>query len=358
MNFQSHRILCLWFPDWPVQRLLSSTPELRTRVLLLVENGRRGQQVTYCNRLARSRGILAGMPVAEARSFVRPTDQVVIQTVCRDEDRQALEQLAVATEEFSPCVGVEDDIAPECLLMDVTGVAHCFGSEMQLVARMEQVQVSKNLEPRIAICNSVGSAWAVAHFLAQHKRPVVLDADSFDLFQDLPIEALRLEESTRRKLHRLGIKQFCQLTELDRSTLVPRFGNELLVRMDQFTGARPETITPFRPTPRFALKHDLEHGITHPVALEQLWSSTLRRIVSELAARQIGTGQIHCQFVLQHKGKREVTVRLCRRVADAEHIADLLRLKLEHFKISEPVIGIRMEALDVAPLQQSQRNMF
>ena len=172
MNFQSHRILCLWFPDWPVQRLLSSSPELRTRVLLLVENGKRGQHVAYCNRLAKSRGVVIGMPVAEARSFARPTDQVVTHPVCRDEDRQALEQLAVATEEFSPCVGVEDDIAPACLLTDVTGVAHCFGNELQLVTRMEQVQVSKHLEPRIAICNSVGSAWAAAHFLAQHMRGV------------------------------------------------------------------------------------------------------------------------------------------------------------------------------------------
>jgi len=296
--------------------------------------------------------------MAEARSFARPHDSVVIEPVQRELDRRALEQLALASAAFSPCVGLEEADAPECLLMDVTGIGHCFGDETTLTKRVDQQFAAQHFKTRLAIGNGLGEAWAAAHFLATYQQPMVVPGDSQTLFGRLPIAALRLPRPTIRKLHRLGITDIRQLLDLKRAALAPRFGGELLLRLDQFTGIRLESITPCRPPPRFHIEHTLEEGITHPLAFEQLWSESLEHLAHRLQQRKLGTTHLRCEFILQNNRIRKVAVRLCEAVNNAPHIADLLRLKLDNFHLVAPLVGLRMEAFDVAPLRRSQAGMF
>ena len=65
------RILCLWLPNWPIQRLLRSRPELKNRPLALVVNGPRGGIVAACSRDAAAQGVSLGQPLAEAQALVR-----------------------------------------------------------------------------------------------------------------------------------------------------------------------------------------------------------------------------------------------------------------------------------------------
>ncbi len=61
------RVLCLWLPNWPVQRLAVAQPELEKQgIVLHAHDPRRGQRVKYCCDIAWSQGIRPGMSLAEA----------------------------------------------------------------------------------------------------------------------------------------------------------------------------------------------------------------------------------------------------------------------------------------------------
>jgi protein ImuB len=65
------RVLCVWLPSWPLQRVCDARPELRGKAVLIYEpQGSRGSRVVIASRLAAQWGIAPGMPLAEAVALV------------------------------------------------------------------------------------------------------------------------------------------------------------------------------------------------------------------------------------------------------------------------------------------------
>ena len=136
------RLLCLWIPNWPVQRRQARQPELRDRPLVLFAVGRRGQEqvVTHCRRAA-GLGVSIGMPLAEAKTlFSDRRNRAVPCFVPHDpaEDREALHRLAWFCDGFSPVIGLEESDEPESLLFDLTGCAPLFGGEERLARQLQR----------------------------------------------------------------------------------------------------------------------------------------------------------------------------------------------------------------------------
>ncbi len=319
---------------------------------------RQGEFVRHCNPFARKRGVRCGMPVSEARTFARSQDRLVVEAVQPPQDRQALVELALRCERFSFRIGLEEADRPESILMDVTGVARFFSGEQALAEELERVLARKRYDSRIAISETAGSAWAAAHCLSGSHRPVVVPAGELHRLEPLPVTGLRLDDATVAKLHRLGLQTIRQVLALDRASLLRRFGPEILVRLDQFRGQRPEAITPCRPPPRYRVEQRLEEGIFHPDAIEQFWSLLLRQLLEPLAARALGTRHLECRFVLEDRTSQLLSLRLCEATSDLRHIAGLLRIQQEKLRFPSPVVGLHMEALDISPLNADQQELF
>src|SRR5262245_63588525 len=67
------RILCLWLPQWPIQRFRVARPELDRQPLVLFTTAPRGKKiVAFCSPEALQRGLTSGMPLAEAKALVEP----------------------------------------------------------------------------------------------------------------------------------------------------------------------------------------------------------------------------------------------------------------------------------------------
>jgi protein ImuB len=298
------------------------------------------------------------MPLAEALSLVHVRDAVTVEPMQPEADRTALEELALHCEQYSPCVGLEEAEYPHSLLLDISGIAHLFGGERLLSQRMHDDLAIQGFRAWIAVGDSVGSAWAAAHYLADAAKPVIIPSGQFDLLLDLPMEGLRLGESIAEKLRRLGIRTIRQVLGLKRSSLPARFGGEMILRLDQFLGKQPELITPCRPIAKFQIEHFLEDGTTQPEMIEPWWLMLLERLVGHLREKQLGTRHIQCTLITDRKTTQELTVRLCNAVADVRQIGDLLRLQFERLRLDAPLIGIRMEALETSHIEPSQQEMF
>src|SRR5262245_37162549 len=132
------RILCLWLPNWPIQRLRRSRPELKNRPVALATGGGHpakgrvgGGIVAACSRDAAAQGASPGQPLAEAQALVRDLAVAPHKPML---DRRALTKLAEACERFSPRVALEEDDEPESLLLDISNLTHIWRSEEKLVA--------------------------------------------------------------------------------------------------------------------------------------------------------------------------------------------------------------------------------
>jgi protein ImuB len=392
----SRRILCIWFPHWPLQRVVVAWPELKDHAVVLTEpHPRGGERVVHCSRAAHALGVRAGMPVAEvgprapgkrfypvpdrpagedadppirhrdisgnssslpagtAGPTVLPADPIA--------DHDALVRLAHWCHRFSPTVGLEEDERPESLLLDVTGIGRLFGGEDRLLEQAAGALRDRGYRPRLAIADTIGAAWAVAHFTptpADPKSQIPNPKSEICNLKSLPLAALRLPEETLGLLAQLGIHRIEQLVALPRDQLESRFGPLLLRRLDQALGAADEVIQPLRPPPDLSAEQFFEHPTAEPEVIEAVIERLLARLVQGLAARGQGATQLTCRLSLQDGPPLVLDVGLYRPTATARHLHELIRMQLEPRRLKSPIENITLVVLAAEPLGQRQQELF
>lgn len=410
MQHARKKIVCLWLPNWPVQRLIGARPELRERALLLHAPGRgRGSYVVACCPVARERGVCEGMPLAEARMLV---DQGVgrpgpyCQTYNPAADREALMELAAWCERFSPLVGLEESPRPESLLLDITGVTSLGGGQQAFAVRLAEAFGRRGLTIRGAVAGTIGAAWALAHFALPRKGVrnllygasfAALPADmprtflackdpdqGFAALRSLPVAALRLGRETVEVLGRLGIEQIDQLVSLPRAALATRFGPELLVRIDQAAGVAAEVIGACRPQPEFAAEWSLEYATGRYDVIDRVVGTLVERVVAKLVAQGRGALQLVCRLTCRleqppawRNGNRNerpetctydtsssppetltLTTGLFQPSVSVEHLISLVRMQLARVQIGGPVSRVSVTVTATAALVDRQKRLF
>lgn len=326
-----------------MQRIRFARPEHRRCDLALYEPCPRGG-----NRIVASdakHGIRVGMPLAEAKA------QAAIRFEEHDPlaDQMALRQIAAWCEEFSPTVGIEGS---DTICMDITGLARLFGNEELLAVRIKSAFQQRSLSLRLAIADTLGASWALAHF---GKTPIIVPPGQFAI-KDLPVAALRLEDELEL-LGELGIHRVSQLLTLPREALASRFGPQILQRLDQATGFVPETITSHRPPPEIAIETRLEYPLDDRQALELLLNELIGRVAQSLSKRQQGAIQLRCELNCDGM-TAQLDVGLYRASANPKHLFALLQMQLDQKALSGPVTAVKVAVLMAAPLLSQQQELF
>src|SRR5260221_78213 len=88
------RVMCVYLPGWPLQRLGHEEPALRQRSVVVVDaHAARGPRVVLASRLALRSGVRPGMPLAEAQALV---PRLAVHEHDAEADPRGLLQLAKA----------------------------------------------------------------------------------------------------------------------------------------------------------------------------------------------------------------------------------------------------------------------
>jgi protein ImuB len=307
-----------------------------------IRNGNRIVIAAACP-VAQMQGLGPGMAIAQARAQVTGLD---IRPADPEGDRAHLASLAVAlARRWTPTVAIESD---DTLFLDLTGVAHLYGGEAAMAARLRRMLARLGYTARIAIADTPGAAWALAHYprsgLEGDGFLVCLPGTQIEAVAKLPIEALRIDAAAVELLHRLGVKRIVQLAAMPRAPLVRRFGAEIATRLEQALGRLPEPVHPVTtPEPiaiiqRFAEPIATAEAITH-------WLGTLvPRLTAALEAKGLGASRI--EFVADRVDgvPQRIRIGLARPNRDGAH---LLRLLLRRIEQVEPGYGIDALTLHV-----------
>ena len=207
------------------------------RPFVLTREAAGGPRVAALNAPAEALGLAIGDPVADARAKageglqVRPADPAA--------DRAALRRLALWATRYTPSVAPwGEECGADGFFLDVTGSAHLFGGEAELLADLAQRLQHFGLPARLAVADTAGAAWALSHF--HSSAAVVLPSGrQAEALVPLPVAALRLSPDTRTALRRLGFKRVGAVMDKPRAPFAARFSARAAA--SPRPGARPRT---------------------------------------------------------------------------------------------------------------------
>ena len=76
------------------------------------------------------------------------------------EDPETLQAAAARCKQFTPLVGIDPDVFPQSVLLDITRVVDLFGGEAALAQRIADELRAEGWQFRIAVADTPGAAWA------------------------------------------------------------------------------------------------------------------------------------------------------------------------------------------------------
>src|SRR5438105_11589868 len=134
MVSSARRILALWFPRLPTDRLQRRTRQNSraspdANPLVIAAKIGNALRITATDAKAASLGIRVGLPLADARAMVPALDVANADDAA---DHRLLDSIADWSLHYTPLVALD---LPHGLSLDVTGATHRFGGERALLNR-------------------------------------------------------------------------------------------------------------------------------------------------------------------------------------------------------------------------------
>ncbi|GGA04298.1 hypothetical protein GCM10010923_11900 [Blastomonas marina] len=357
------RILAIWLPAlaidrWRLARGCERGEGADGAPLALVGETAHGPRIEALNAAAFEAGARPGTMLADARALcpsiaVAPADPAG--------DLDFLEHFALWARRWGPWSAMD---APDGALVDVSGVAHLFGGEAQLLADVARKVSARGLLSRSAIAPTAGAAWALAHHGADGSI-LAPDVDAEARLANLPAAALRLDGDVLAILRRLGLKRLGDLTTRfgsrdGRDALHRRFRNRRspaanpLVRLDQLLGKVPEPLLPVVPQEMPLVQRRLAEPIRHRALLDRVLADLALDMARALEGKGEGARRLELGM---WKLDGEVLVRtleLAAATREAGHITRLFSEKLDDVDAGFGIELVRLRASWSQPLGLSQ----
>jgi protein ImuB len=265
--------------------------------VLLIATDRGVERVACACEVAHAAGVRVEMTVAHARSLLAGR-AVRVAPHKPDDDARALDRMVQWAFRFSPVVSAD---YPDGMLLDISGCAHLHAGEERLAKKIVWSLEQWRFPARVC----VGPTVAVARAVARHTREritVIPDHAAGDELRFLPVSALGLEPGIRHALAEVGVVNVDQLLNLPREDLAPRFGSELLRKIDQALGLAQELIEPVKPIEPMVLTRTFEGAVNNQEAIFLAVEQLLREVVGKLERGESGLSRMSIK--LRHVGTK------------------------------------------------------
>ncbi|MBS8229237.1 Y-family DNA polymerase, partial [Vannielia litorea] len=386
----NRRILSLWFPRLAAERLIRAAPALAEVPLAVVREQGNLASLVSLSTAASAAGLRPGQPLRDA--------QAVCPELVTRLERPALEGdfLTVLRRwagKFSPWIR---EAPPDGLVVDISGCAHLFGGEAELMAEAEADCAHLGLTVCAGVADTVGAAWALARFAGQGAGALrsgdAIDQEAYatraravkrrhwerggappmgagrlspegriaapgharEALAPLPLAALRLPPKLVQQLARLGLKRVEELAAQPRAALARRFGKDLVLRLDQAFGAAPEPVSPARPAPIYAVRLTLPEPIGLEVDVAEAIDRLLPALEVRLRAQGMGARRLRLHLMRCDHTSQNIELGLARPSAEPDRLRPLIRMKLGEVDAGDGIDAIRLIATVTEPVHAVQ----
>ena len=335
-----------------------------------------GRQILAAvNPAAAAKGIAAGLPLADALSFLpglltRPAELA--------EDAAALHRLAEWCGRYSPWTAPDfnQNGSGDGIKIEVTGSAHLWGGEPALAADLSARLTRQQIVHRLAIADTLGAAWAVARYAAAETVPpdnglqktggagggtggeaapiIVPPGTAQTALAPLPIAALRLDPAMVEGLYRVGLRRVGDVLKMPRAALARRFGEAIARRLDQALDALPEPLAPLGEVPTRRVRLSLPEPIADPADLARAAERLAHDLTARLEREGMGVRRLDLGFHRVDGRVEHIRIGTARPSRDPAHLAKLMVGKLDTVDPGLGVEDVILAAFAVEPLAPEQ----
>jgi len=333
------RFVTIWFrylkTDWFCHR----HPELLHLPFVLTDLDHGRMIITAVNPVAHQQGIVTGMVLADARA--------IIPSLKYSDDipglpQKLLRSIAKWCIRFSPIISID---LPDGIIIDATGCTHLWNGERSyldtIFSRLKQIGYNVNT----AIANTPGKAWGLAHFSDQ---PIIRCEDELNAFLFFPVAALRLEVDTVKRLDKLGLRQIRNILSMPRSVLRRRFGNHLLMRLDQALGRQEEIIQPVQPVEPYSERLPCLEPIVTAIGIEIALKRLLELLCKRLQQEGKGIRKLIFKGYRVDGNIQAIDIGTNRASSNVNHLFKLFEIKISSI---EPALGIELFTLESSKVE-------
>jgi protein ImuB len=306
--------------------------------------------VVACDATASRGGLMPGMPLATARAMHPALDIV-------DHDPHAdaalLEAIADGCDRFTPLVARD---GCDGLLLDITGCAHLFGDEAELLRMLTTALTRQGFAVSAAIA---GTAVAARALTRGTPGRIVAPGEEAKAVAPLPVAALGVSEAIVRGLRRAGLVSIGDVLARQSSELAARFGEGFVAVLRQATGEDDAPISPRKPAPDYVVdKRFPEPVATLDVILPTLLSLA-RLLMAAMERHGKGARQLVASFFRSDGAVRSITVETGQPVTRTDVVQRLFAEKLDALADPlDPGFGfdlIRLAASHTVAMTEAQR---
>jgi protein ImuB len=346
----SKRFAAIWFrhltTDWMARR----QPELKNVPFVLAVPARGRMIVKAASDIAEAKGVYANMVVADCRAIL-PGLQVF--DAKEGQEEKLLKALAEWCIRFTPITGVN---APDGLMLDISGCAHLWGGEAIYLKDIVTRLRAFGYDLRAAIADTIGTAWAVSRY--GKISPIVPSGQELKFLLPLPPAALRLETSVLERLEKLGLCSIQRFINMPRSALRRRFGQSILMRLDQALGQEFETVEPIQSIQPYQERLPSLEPIRTAIGIEIALKKLLEKLCDRLTKEAKGLRSCLFKCYRIDGNIQQIDIGTTRPSRNINHLFKLFEIKIPCI---EPGLGFELfviEALVVEELSSAQEAIW
>ena len=317
------RYLAVWFPWLPSDRLRrregAATPPEDAAPVALVEKVKGALRLAAVDPAAARAGLSPGLTLADARARTPALRSIAHRP---DADAALLARVLEDFGRFTPMIALDP---PHGLMLDVTGCAHLFGGEAELMRRVHQRAGRAGLQTRHGLAGTPQSARALSRY---GPGGLYKPGQERDAARCLPVAALELSDKEEQALRRAGLKHLADLDDRPRAPLAARFGVDFPARLARVLGDEDVRITPHRPPAPVVVDRIFFEPVSTPEDVERVLSDLLVETMDRLDQTGLGGRAFEAGFYRVDGEVRRIVVRTGRPTRDTPATLRLFRERM------------------------------
>ena len=372
---------CIFVPDFSVEAILRSEPELRSLAVAVLEGKAPLQKVFAQNENARRVGVELGMTKLE----VQACNGLVLRNRSQLQEQAAHAALVDCAQSFSPRV---EDMGCDTILIDLEGLEPLFGPLPKLARNLARRTSDLGLESNVAVASNPDTAMIAARGFSG--VTLIPNGKEAEQLGGLPIEMLvgghgfqavssqtHEAEQLLETLKRWGVRNLRALAALPDIALSERLGQSGIGLQQLARGATYRTLTPVEAPLDFEEAIELEYRLVLLEPLAFLLGRLLEQLCARLSARALATQELRLRLELDNSCRDEEssietggdachsirnrfferTLRLPVPLVDGRIFLKLLQLDLNAHPPGAPILAIHLRAESVRP-RAAQGGLF
>ncbi len=306
-------------------------------------------RIVAANEVALALGIGPGLMLADARARVPDLEALPHDPAA---DATFLEAIADDCDRYTPMVALDP---PDGLMLDITGCAHLWMDEGELVSALAARLAHQGMTLRLALAETPDKARALARhggeLLSVNRRtpPGQVNEERAGYQAPLPVACLDLDETRTTALRRAGLYTIADLAGRPRAPLAARFGAAMVSKLARVLGEEDVRITPRRVPPALFLTRRFAEPVAHSDFVLSVIHDLAGDAETALRARGHGGRRFTVSLFRSDGDIRRLTIETGAPTRDPALLLRLFRERIDNLNDAlDPGFGYDAVRLDVA----------